>query len=177
MRDQPRELGQALVLRAVVDDEQRERLARIGVGRRPQARAARGRHGGLRIRRGQPRGCGITGELDDGLVAERAGRAQRVLRIAEAVPVGLEAVLHPVDLVAPVGELPAVAVAGERRAAARALQLLLQPDRRIPGVGQPEDDAVGVDLRRAGHGDTRSSTMRSRPAGRAPVPASWWCPR
>ena len=144
---------EALVLAAVVGDEQRERLARVGVRRRPERDALGDRRSaGSGSGAASQAGGAVAGELDDGLVAERSGRAQRVVRVAEGLAVGLEAVLHAVDLGAAVLELPVAAVdAGERRAAARALELLLQPDGAEAVVLEPEDHAVRVHLRAAGH--------------------------
>jgi len=151
MRHEPRQLPDPLVLRAVVDDEQRERPARIRAGRRPQARVLGDGHGGPWVGCREPRRRGVAGELDHGLLAERARHAARVAGIAERLAVGLEAVLHPVDLAAAIGDLPHAVAPHERRPAARPLELLLQAHPRVAPVGEAEAHPVGVHLRPRAH--------------------------
>ena len=75
------------------------------------------------------------------------------MRVADRVAVDLEAVLHAVDLRAAVLQLPVAAAvgAGERRAAAGTLELLLEAHGREAVVLETEDHAVRVHLRAAGH--------------------------
>ena len=80
--DQAGQLGEVLVLRAVVRDEQRERAARLGVRRRPEPRVLGDLDRRARVGRREPGGRPVARELDDGLVAERPRRPVRVLRVA-----------------------------------------------------------------------------------------------
>ena len=124
----------------------RRAAAAAGAGRCPggdQRRACSatgdGRAG---VGRGEPGGRRVAGELDHGLVAERARGAERVVRVAERVAVDLEPVLHPVDLRAAVLELPdavAAARAAGRCAGARAPAAGGRRRSRGPRAGRPRD--------------------------------------
>jgi hypothetical protein len=115
------------VLRPVVDDQERQRLLRIGVRRRPEERAERRPEAPARERQlaqlarrrlvvERPRGRLVARQLEHRLVAERAGGAIRVAGIrddlgrAAAAP-QLEQILEPVDWRPREPELPAAPLA------------------------------------------------------------------
>jgi hypothetical protein len=88
--------------------------------------------------------------LDVRLVAERARRAQRVRGIGQQPPVDREQVFHPVDVGAGEIESPGTVVPLERRAEARARDLLCKQNLAMDpiGVGQAELDRVLADAGR-----------------------------
>ena len=145
----------AVVLRPVVGDEQRQRLAGPGVGGAPdadvdlRAEPAPRDHRAAGSARARPpaasqRRRGVAGEQEDGLVAERAGRLVRVARVADARGVAvvvddLELVLQPRygrqrELQLPLAVVAGVVGLGERQVGA-------QPHGGVPliRVGQAKE--------------------------------------
>ena len=152
-----RQLGELVVLRPVVGDEQRQRLLRVGVGGAPEvdvdprgAAAGRGDRDQLPVdgRGVEPRRRLVGREQQHRLVAERAGRAVRVVGVehvlAAAVVVDdLELVLEPLDRRVEL-QAPLAVVAREARAAAdRTAGARRRSARRgrRGGRAPPDDDA------------------------------------
>ncbi len=134
--DEAGELRLALVGRAVVDDEEGERREGRDVRGRPDAGVLVDGSRRPRVRRVEPGGRRVAGELD---------RAPLAL-----LAVGGDAVLEAVDLGPAEGELPAAVVEGEGRAVAGAFERLVQADVQVAVVRQAELDGVGADLERHG---------------------------
>jgi hypothetical protein len=107
--------------------------------------------------RAEPCGRGVAGKLHDGLVAERAGRAQRVARVADLLDVAgrvaqLEAVLHALHGWSGEGQPPLVTGVDEVEPGPGQGQRGQQPGtvERGPlagaGVGELEGHRVGARL-------------------------------
>ena len=150
MVEQPQERAVLRVLGPVVDEQQRQRLGRVGVGGRPDERRhpepARQLHlaelSGRRPLVREPLRRRVSGELDDGLRAEGPVRLKRIrgvrpdLRVAVTV-FDREQVLEPVDRGPQELELEA-AVAALELDVARPHQLVQErhAPERAPRIGQ-----------------------------------------
>ncbi len=165
--EQAQEARVRRVLRPVVDDEERQRLGRIAVHRRPQQRLQRpaaaeperdeAALGRLLVV--DPRGRGVAGKLDDGLLAEGAPgpERRRGVRNELRAPVQarqLEQVLDAVRVGTRPVEPPPAAASGERNAAGAA-KLVQERDPAQPaaGVRVREGERLRAGARRRGGGD------------------------
>ena len=168
MVEQPEELRVLGVLGPVVDDEERQRLARVDVVRRPDeaadgADAPRSQLEASEIARRRlvvldPGGRSVAGELDDRLRAERARRPKRIGRIGDELgrPVGarkLEEVLEPLRVRPREAKRPLAAAGSFERGAARPAELVREgdADHRPPHVAVRERD-VRLEHDRSGRG-------------------------